>query len=258
VKRRDLAAATSVLAIFVGVAGCGDDVIKSTGQPPPPPRRGAAASASASASASAPPIVFGEADFTTSDRNRDPFRGYPEIFVLDNDTKRTAQTQVIAKRFALDELKLVAIVTGGTNPRAMFIDPEGKGHIVTLGQLIGRSELVKAGGAGGAEYDLNWRVDRIREGDVVFVRENPGRANVPTATRVVALRPEGDSDKPRRLPPGPSEHPVFFSSRLRGARRLCARERPAPSCSSHFLDPTTWPRAGRAAYDRERVRRDRA
>lgn len=199
-KKRDLAAAGAVLGIFVGVAGCGDDVVKSTGQPTaPPPRRGAA-SASASGSSSAAPVVFGEADFTTSDRNRDPFRGYPEIFVLDtNDNKRTAQTQVVAKRFALDELKLVAIVTGGTNPRAMFIDPEGKGHIVTLGQLIGRSELVKAGGAGGAEYDLNWRVDRIREGDVVFVRENPGRANVPTATRVVALRPEGSEDnKPRR------------------------------------------------------------
>lgn len=196
-SRSRLALVVVVLAAAV-VAGCEEEVMKSTGAPPP--RRGAAvASASASASATTPTRVFTEADFTPSDRNRDPFRGYPELFVANTKDPVNIQQRVIADRFALDELKLVAIVTGSTNPRAMFVDPDGKGWIITVGQLIGRRELVKAGGAAGAEYDLNWKVDRIREGDVVFVRDNPGRANVPAATRVIALRPEGDAATRKRL-----------------------------------------------------------
>ena len=37
--------------------------------------------------------------------------------------------------------------------------------MVTKGQFIGRPEVVHAGGPGGVDYELNWRVDRIREGD---------------------------------------------------------------------------------------------
>ncbi|MCC6645138.1 MAG: pilus assembly protein PilP [Polyangiaceae bacterium] len=182
----------SVFAVPAVVAGCDDEVT----QAPPPPRGAAAvavASASASASASAG-RVFAEGDFTPSDRNRDPFRDYPELFTGDQGRgggPGRGQQKIIAERFALDELKLVGIVTGGTQARAMFVDPERVGHIITVGQLVGRSELVKAGGVTGPEYDLNWKVERIREKDVVFVRDNPGR-NVATATRVVALRPEGD------------------------------------------------------------------
>jgi type IV pilus assembly protein PilP len=189
---RNLLAAALVMGIFVGVAACDDTPTNTTPTAPPPAaRRVAVASASASASA-APPVIFGEADFTASDRNRDPFRDYPEIFNLDSTVRAKQQQTVIADRFSLDELKLVAIISGSAQPRAMFVDPEGTGHIVMLGQLVGRSERVRAGSAGSAEYDLNWRVDRIREGDVVFVRENPGRTTVATATRVIALRTEAE------------------------------------------------------------------
>ena len=191
--------ALAVIVVAVTIAaggGCGPSSSPlPEGATPPPPQRGAAAAFSAalaSASASSTALLFNEADFTASERNRDPFRSFTELFTNSSKEKHTIQSKVIADRFALDELKLVAIVTGSTNARAMFIDPEGKGWIVTLGQLIGRSENVRAGGTGGAEYELNWRVDRIREGDVVFVRETPGISRVPTATRVIALRPAGD------------------------------------------------------------------
>ncbi len=170
--------------------------------PPPPPRRGvqAALSTALSASASATAAPLAEGDFTPSDRNRDPFRSYIELFVKNQptNTDKVRTQQVVADRFSLDELKLVGIITGATNPRAMFIDPEGKGWIVSLGQLVGRAESVKANGTNGAEYDLNWKVDRIRDGDVVFVRETPGRANVPGTTRVVALRTDSEPTGRRR------------------------------------------------------------
>ena len=94
--------------------------------------------------------------------------------------------------------RIVAIVTGGDYPRAMLIDPAGKGWVIKRGDFVGRPEIVHTGGANGADYQLNWRVDRIREGDVVFIREDPGRPNIPATTRVIALRPEGDVPPARR------------------------------------------------------------
>jgi type IV pilus assembly protein PilP len=150
------------------------------------------ASASASARAAAPRLELTEGDFTAGDQNRDPFRAYAELFVA-SPTKKTSQQKVVADHYALDELKLVAVVTGHTAPRAMFVDPTGKGHLVTRGEFVGRSESIRTTAERGLQsYEASWRVDRIREGDVVFIREDPERPNVPAATRVIALRPEGD------------------------------------------------------------------
>jgi len=49
---------------------------------------------------------------------------------------------------------------------------------------------VQGAGASGTTYEINWRVDRIRPGDVVLVREDPSNPDVPSATRVIPLRPE--------------------------------------------------------------------
>jgi type IV pilus assembly protein PilP len=195
--RRAPALAFLALNALVALAACEDEI--DTTPPPPPSRRAAVASASAVASTSAAPPapLLSEADFTRSDSNRDPFFSYSEV-IKPLRTADPGQTrpQALADRFALDELKLVGIVTGNTAPRAMFLDPERRGWIVGLGQFLGRAETVKTGGALGAEYELNWKVDRIRENDVVFIRETPGRPNVPSATRVVSLR--SDDDRPRR------------------------------------------------------------
>lgn len=192
--RRSLIAATAVLVSALVALACGSSDDQA---PPPPPRRGAQAALSAALSASAPlpRPVFSQEDFTPSDNNRDPFRNYADLLKPPpRIASTTERRQVLAERYSLDELKLVGIINGSSS-RAMFVDPEGKGWIVTLGQLIGRAETVR-GGAGGADYDLNWKVDRIRENDVVFTRETPGRPDVPGATRVIALRPVGDSSQP--------------------------------------------------------------
>ena len=61
------------------------------------------------------------------------------------------------------------------------------------GQFIGRAETVQ-GGASGAEYEINWRVERIRESDIVLVRDDPTNPDVPSATRIIPLRPETADD----------------------------------------------------------------
>jgi type IV pilus assembly protein PilP len=148
----------------------------------------------------APPPIgrmeFAENDFVESDRNRDPFRTYVATFTPP-ERQRTAQNQraVILPQFSIDELKLVAIVTGGEYPRAMMIDPGGKGWVLKRGDFVGRPEIVHIGGANGADYQLNWRVDKVRDGDLVFIREDPAQPGIPPVSRVVTLHPEQQDQK---------------------------------------------------------------
>jgi type IV pilus assembly protein PilP len=59
---------------------------------------------------------------------------------------------------------------------------------------------VHIGGSNGPEYQLNWRVDRIREGDVVLIREDPAQPAIPPATRVIQLHPESDKQAEGLVP----------------------------------------------------------
>jgi type IV pilus assembly protein PilP len=192
VTRRALAevAGLATAIAWAGLAGCSTPI--TTSAPPPPGSRSAAASASAS---SLPPELKGpeytENDFVESDRNRDPFRS----FLVQNQPVNRAnlnQRKIELAQYSIDELKLVAIVTGGDKSRAMFVDPTGKGTVVYKGSFVCRPEVVHIGGSNGPEYQLNWRVDRIREGDIVLIREDPAQPAIPPATRVIPLHPENE------------------------------------------------------------------
>jgi type IV pilus assembly protein PilP len=89
-------------------------------------------------------------------------------------------------------LKLVAIVSGGDYPRAMLTDPQGKGWVLRKGDFVGKPDIVHTGGSGGTDYQLNWRVDRVRAEDIVFIREDPAQPGIAPATRIITLHPEGD------------------------------------------------------------------
>lgn len=134
---------------------------------------------------------FQEQEFSESDRSRDPFRSYEDVFLAESKTKVQTQRAVILQQYSLDELKLIGIVQRADPAMAMLLDPEGKGHTIVRGQFVGRAEVVQGPGSRGASYELNWRVEKIRDGDVVFVREDPANPDVPSATKVIPLRPEG-------------------------------------------------------------------
>jgi type IV pilus assembly protein PilP len=182
------------LAVLLGIGIAGWACGSSTSKAPPPPPSRAAPVASASASALAPELKgpdYTENDFVESDHNRDPFRS----FLVQNQTASHRvynQRKTDLSEYSVDELKLVAIVLGADQPRAMFVDPTGKGTVVYKGTFICRPEVVHIGGSNGPEYQLNWRVDRIREGDVVLIREDPAQPAIPPATRVVPLHPEAE------------------------------------------------------------------
>jgi type IV pilus assembly protein PilP len=169
---------------------------------PPPPASRLPPSASASASGLSPSLKgpeYTENDFVESDRNRDPFRSY---LIQNQAVNRQAQNQrkIELAQYSIDELKLVAIVLGSDQSRAMFVDPSGKGTVVYKGTFVCRPEVVHLGGSNGPEYQLNWRVDRIRDGDVVLIREDPAQPAIPPATRVVPLHPETDKQAQALIP----------------------------------------------------------
>lgn len=178
--------------------GCEEEITTSAsiGSAAPAAAAGApgAPAASASAAQPAPPkFQIVEAEFTESERSRDPFRSFLSIFKDENKGAVKSQRQVVLAEFSIDELKLIGIVTRAEPAKAMLVDPAGTGHVVQRGQFVGRPDVVQAAGRTGASYEINWRVDRIRDGDIVLIREDPANPDVPSATRVIPLRPEGTS-----------------------------------------------------------------
>ena len=177
---------------------CGNST--ASAPPPPPVRIPPVAAASASG---LPPELKGpqytENDFAESDHNRDPFRSFL-VQTQPVDRQALNQRKVQLAQYSLDELKLVAIVMGSDQPRAMFVDPSGKGTVVYKGTFVCRPEVVHIGGSNGPEYKLNWRIDRIREGDVVLIREDPAQPAIPPATRVIPLHPEAEKQAEALIP----------------------------------------------------------
>ena len=82
--------------------------------------------------------VLKDDDFVENDEtNRDPFHSYMRLFV-DRGLPKTRKVAAIFDRVGLDELTLIAIVSGDENPRAMFRDPSGFGQSVKTGDFLSR------------------------------------------------------------------------------------------------------------------------
>jgi type IV pilus assembly protein PilP len=142
-----LISAALALAIGVpGLGGCGDE----SGTEIPDPGASAPAAKPAAADAKKDPAAdpkaaaeeapeaiekIEDAYVYTSIGKRDPFVSYFADFT--DDRKDAALTTELEK-FDISQLKLVGIVTGISNPRAMVEDPTGKGYIITRGTLVGK------------------------------------------------------------------------------------------------------------------------
>jgi type IV pilus assembly protein PilP len=188
-----------LLVAAFGVAGCGGDDEESQ------PTRGLGAGKGGETKASAEgdadesaavvdsgPTVYTDDDFSELDiQNRDPFRSFARAFKA--QAAAPAQRRVLLPSTSLDEMNLIAIVTGIATPRAMLTDTAQVGHVIRRGDYIGRPEVVQTGGSEGMPVTLNWRVDRIRPGSVVLTREDPTSPDKPPLTRVMPLHEGGEA-----------------------------------------------------------------
>lgn len=83
--------------------------------------------------------VLKDEDFVENDEtNRDPFHSYLRLFV-DHSTAKSRKVPAIFDKVGLDELTLIAIVSGDETPRAMFRDATGFGQSVKKGDFLSRA-----------------------------------------------------------------------------------------------------------------------
>jgi type IV pilus assembly protein PilP len=185
----------SALAIAAVLAGCDDEI--RVGRPAPnapgPSDPAAVVEADGGVPDGGPTVEqYRDEDFVEADNNRDPFRNYAAIFQAVPPPPEGGR-DVRMPDTGIEEMRLIGIVSGVADPRAMLVDRNGMGHTVRRGEYVGRPEVVQAGGTEDLSVTLNWRVDRIRPNEIVLTRDDPTAPNRPPLTRVLALR-EADEE----------------------------------------------------------------
>lgn len=84
--------------------------------------------------------VLREEDFAENDdSNRDPFRSYLDTWIERGPKITMSTATAISAKYSLEELTLIAVISGDANPRAMFRDPTGLGQTVKRGDFISKS-----------------------------------------------------------------------------------------------------------------------
>jgi Tfp pilus assembly protein PilP len=154
---------------------------------PPPPPPGPAGGGPVQGPPPAPEVKpqpqmdLTEADFMEGPSNRDPFRSFLAEFKPIAKKLTRDERKIILPRYGLDELKLIAVVTGGAvRPRAMFRDPTGLGVTVKRGDRISKN-------AG--------KIKRILRDRIVVEIEEQSEDRSQTVERVIELHPKEEREK---------------------------------------------------------------
>jgi hypothetical protein len=170
-KKRSLMALLIALALFG--AGCDDEQVSEAPRGlalPGGPAPGAAPGAAGAAEAKSGPreaVTYKDDDFVESVTNRDPFRIYT------SGVRADVQDSTVTRRVQMP---------------TTAVEEMGVGHTVERGDYIGRPKVVQA--SGNVAMTLNWRVDRIRENEVVLTQEDAGDPTRVALTKIIPLREE--------------------------------------------------------------------
>jgi type IV pilus assembly protein PilP len=134
-------------------------------------------------------LVLKDDDFTESERHRDPFRSYTAAARAQvAEAAPDSQRLVIMPDTAVEDMKLIAVISGLDRPKAMLVDPAQVGYVVQRGDYIGKPKVFQS--TGSVAMTLNWRVDRIRENEVVLTRQDPSELGRPPMSRIISMRDE--------------------------------------------------------------------
>ena len=147
------------------------------------PHGAVAATASGEKAKEAEALVFKDEDFVESISNRDPFRIYTTVF-RSEDTGEI-QREVVMPSTAVEDMRLIAIITGLARPKAMMVDTTGVGYVVERGDYLGRPKVIQA--AGSVALAFNWRVDRIRDNELVLTQPDPSDPSRVGVTKIIEL-----------------------------------------------------------------------
>ncbi|MCB0393638.1 MAG: pilus assembly protein PilP [Bdellovibrionales bacterium] len=114
------------------------------------------------------------------DGKRDPFQPYDEDASLSKvSVAPNNEPMLPLERFDLEEIKLVGIIWGSNRPKAMFMDPDKRTHIVNTNERVGRNRGYIAA---------------IREGEVVIVEPFGKDGDISYKTIILKLE-RAETDK---------------------------------------------------------------
>src|SRR5262245_23533399 len=123
-----------VALLLVGAAACEEE---RSPAPPPAPKQAARKDASAAKPAEEPSIASTYVYAYNPTGKRDPFRAQE----LDQRPAGALAEEVCKDplcQYDLEQLKLVAVITGGPNPLGMVEDPLGRGFTVRRNTQMGK------------------------------------------------------------------------------------------------------------------------
>ncbi|HSK02884.1 MAG TPA: pilus assembly protein PilP, partial [Kofleriaceae bacterium] len=97
--------------------------------------------------------VFRPRDFVSTIETRDPFQSFivaqPGLGSRSDDDRQTdpakncrREDQMVAQSYSYQDLKLVGIVTQGTQRKVLMIDSTNLGHIIRRGDCVGKEKAV--------------------------------------------------------------------------------------------------------------------
>ncbi len=125
-----------IAAALVGVLACGSPTPPPRPAPKPAPAATPAVPAAAATAAAAPAE---KADWVYSSAGkRDPFRSFLAEFSAQANSLVTRCATPLG-RYEVDQLKLVAIITGLEDPVAMVQAPSGVGYVLRRGACLGKN-----------------------------------------------------------------------------------------------------------------------
>jgi type IV pilus assembly protein PilP len=159
----------STLAVASLALACGD--AKPT-RPAAKPAAAAAGAAGAAESAAAPAPAPSALEWSYSSvGKRDPFRSFVTEGAAASTTLATRCATPLG-RYELEQLKLVAVVTGLEDPVAMVEAPGGEGYAVRRGACVGKNggtvSAVRSGEVVVAEWQV--RADGTRDRTQTVIR----------------------------------------------------------------------------------------
>jgi len=155
------------LALMV-VAAAGLAACKSERRPPPRPAAAVAPVAAAAAAPAAPAAAAPEPEKPewsySSVGKRDPFRSFLSDLQATGPALVTRCNTPLG-RFELEQLRLVAVITGLADPVAMLEAPNGVGYSVRRGACLGKNGGVVAAVRSGEVVVSEWaiRADGTRD-----------------------------------------------------------------------------------------------
>ncbi len=156
-----------LVTLCVVLAACGSPSPAPVAKPPPPPKPAVAAPELA------PPVA--ESYSYSPIGKRDPFRSPIDDLILTNNI----ENRCALCKWEVDQLHLVAVVTGTGSPVAMVEDPDGVGHVVRQGTQVGKH---------------NGKVTNIGKADLLVVENNRDAFGKLISNKTVLKIPRNPAD----------------------------------------------------------------